>query len=50
MATTHTFDEQVAIAERQLRRFADGPLLHTIAGVACPSTSGETFENRSPVD
>ena len=50
MATTHTFDEHVAIAERQLRRFADGPLLHTIAGVACPSTSGETFENRSPVD
>jgi 5-carboxymethyl-2-hydroxymuconic-semialdehyde dehydrogenase len=50
MATTGTLDENVATARSQLRRFADAPLHHLIAGEPAPSVSGETFENHSPVD
>ena len=50
MAATGTFDDHVATAREQLRRFSDAPLEHLIGGVATPSVSGDTFENHSPVD
>ncbi|MEM9035520.1 MAG: 5-carboxymethyl-2-hydroxymuconate semialdehyde dehydrogenase [Actinomycetota bacterium] len=48
--STHTFEENVAAADRAFARFADEPLPHLIAGEAVPSASGETFENTSPID
>jgi 5-carboxymethyl-2-hydroxymuconic-semialdehyde dehydrogenase len=50
MPAARTYQEHVANAERQLRRFADEPLLHTIAGSPCPSATGDTFDNRTPID
>ena len=50
MATTRTFEENCATASAQLRRFADGPLLHLIDGEPTPSASGDTFDNHSPID
>ena len=50
MAVTGTLDENLAIAGEQLRRFADDPLHHLIAGENVASVSGETFDNHSPVD
>jgi 5-carboxymethyl-2-hydroxymuconic-semialdehyde dehydrogenase len=50
MAATGTLEENLATAHAELRRFAAEPLSHLIDGAATPSISGETFENRSPVD
>ncbi len=50
MASTHTFDENTAVASTQLARFADAPLPHLIDGKPVPSASGETFANTSPID
>ncbi len=50
MATAGTLDENLAIAREQLRRFADGPLDHLIAGELVAAVSGDTFDNHSPVD
>ena len=50
MAATKTYDEYTELAKRQLRRFADAPLLHFIGGAPVASASGELFDNRSPVD
>ena len=50
MASTHTYDENVAAAQSSLQRFADAPLLHLINGEHVASASGETFANQSPID
>ena len=50
MAADRTDDEYRAIARRNLRRFADRPLLHFVDGAPVASVTGQTFENRSPVD
>ena len=50
MASTHTYDENVAAAQASLQRFADAPLLHLINGEHVASASGETFANQSPID
>jgi len=48
--STHTFEENQAAATDHLRRFAEQPLLHLIAGHHVASASGETFANQSPID
>jgi len=48
--STHTFEENQAAATDHLRRFAEQPLLHLIAGDHVASVSGETFANQSPID
>ena len=50
MAADRPFEEYEAIADASLRRFADAPLGHVIAGARVGSESGATFENTSPVD
>jgi len=50
MASTHTYEENIAAAVKHLARFADGTLGHFINGEMVPSGSGAIFENRSPVD
>ncbi len=50
MASVGGFDEHLATAQEQLRRFADAPLGHFINGELAPGIGGETFENHSPVD
>lgn len=47
---TYTFEENRAAATAALARFAGEPLGHLIGGEARQSASGETFENRSPID
>ena len=48
--STHTVEENQAAATDHLRRFAEQPLLHLIAGHHVASASGETFANQSPID
>ena len=48
--SSHTFDENRDAAQRSLARFAADPLPHLIGGACVPSTSGETFDNHSPID
>ena len=48
--SAHTYDENVEAAGEYLARFADEPLPHLIGGRPALSISGETFENRSPID
>ncbi len=50
MATTKSMDELMEIGAAGLRRFADEPLLHLIAGRPTTGASGATFDNHSPVD
>jgi 5-carboxymethyl-2-hydroxymuconic-semialdehyde dehydrogenase len=50
MASTGTLDDNIALAHRELQRFADAPLLHMIGGELTPSASGATFDNHTPVD
>ena len=50
MATTASFEENLAAARRHLTRFAAKPTLHLIDGEPSASTSGETFANTSPID
>lgn len=50
MAADKTFEEYAALAERELARFSNSPLLHFINGEQIASESGATFENNSPVD
>ena len=50
MAADRTFDEYQTIAQRNLGRFADTPLLHFVDGAPVASVSGDTFDNYSPVD
>jgi len=50
MATDKTFDEYRAIADDALSRVTESALTHFIGGERVESTSGETFENHSPVD
>jgi len=47
---THTYQENVADAERSLRRFAEAPVLHLIDGAPRASTDGATFSTASPTD
>ncbi|MDH3299966.1 MAG: 5-carboxymethyl-2-hydroxymuconate semialdehyde dehydrogenase [Acidimicrobiia bacterium] len=48
--TRHTFEENQAAAAKYLARFADRTLPHLIDGEPAAAASGETFENRSPID
>jgi len=48
--SSHTFDENRDAAHRSLARFAADPLPHLIGGASVASTSGETFDNHSPID
>ncbi len=50
MASAHTFDENLAAATEHLARFASEPVLHLINGERVASTSGETFDDHSPID
>ncbi len=50
MASTRTYDENLAAAGDHLARFAAAPTLHLIGGQPTPSVSGETFANSSPID
>ncbi|MDJ0767361.1 MAG: 5-carboxymethyl-2-hydroxymuconate semialdehyde dehydrogenase [Ilumatobacter sp.] len=50
VAAGYTYDDNLAVADEHLARFAAEPLPHLIAGEAVPSPSGETFENTSPID
>lgn len=50
MAADKTFDEYAAIARDELARFSSAPLLHFVDGAHVASTSGDTFDNHSPVD
>ena len=50
MEAPHSYEENVAAADRHLRRFANATLNHLIGGEATPSESGATFENSSPID
>ena len=47
---TATHEENVAAAKEHLARFQGEPLLHLIGGKAIASSSGDTFDNISPVD
>jgi len=46
----HSFDDNLAAAQRHLACFAESPTLHMIDGSPTPSASGATFANTSPVD
>ena len=50
MASSATFEENLAAAGRHLARFAAEPTLHFIDGSETASASGETFANASPID
>ena len=50
MAADKSFDDYTAIAEREIARFGNAPLLHFIGGEPMASVSGATFDNHSPVD
>ena len=50
MAATKSYDENRSAASVHLARFVDEPLPHLIAGDPVASTSGETFDNTSPID
>ncbi|MDE0664263.1 MAG: 5-carboxymethyl-2-hydroxymuconate semialdehyde dehydrogenase [Acidimicrobiaceae bacterium] len=50
MASTASFEENLADAGRHLARFEAAPTLHLIGGKAAASDSGETFANASPID
>lgn len=50
MASKHTYQENLAVAEQHLARFASAPLLNLINGELTPSASGKTFANNSPID
>ena len=45
-----TFEENLALAQSAMARYADAPLPHLIGGQRVPSRSGETFTNHSPID
>jgi len=49
-ASTHSFDDNLAAAERLLNRYKDDPLAHTIGTEHVMSASGDTFTNTSPID
>jgi 5-carboxymethyl-2-hydroxymuconic-semialdehyde dehydrogenase len=50
MTADKTHEHYNAVAEAQLTRFRDEPLLHFIDGRPSPSADGATFENHSPTD
>jgi 5-carboxymethyl-2-hydroxymuconic-semialdehyde dehydrogenase len=50
MASTSTYDENLAAAAEHMARFAASPTLHLIGGQPTPSVSGATFANSSPID
>jgi 5-carboxymethyl-2-hydroxymuconic-semialdehyde dehydrogenase len=50
MAADKTFDDYSAIADEEMRRFRDAPLLHFIGGEPVASADGAEFDNRSPID
>jgi 5-carboxymethyl-2-hydroxymuconic-semialdehyde dehydrogenase len=50
MSTDRSFQQYQEIADQQLTRFRDQPLLHLIDGRAIASADGTTFENHSPTD
>ncbi|MEM7340248.1 MAG: 5-carboxymethyl-2-hydroxymuconate semialdehyde dehydrogenase [Actinomycetota bacterium] len=50
MASSTTYEENLAAADEHLARFTSTPMYHLIAGDAVPSGSGETFANVSPID
>ena len=45
-----TYEENLALAQSAMGRYADAPLPHLIAGRRVLSRSGETFTNHSPID
>jgi 5-carboxymethyl-2-hydroxymuconic-semialdehyde dehydrogenase len=45
-----TYEENLALAQSAIGRYADAPLPHLIAGRRVLSRSGETFTNQSPID
>jgi len=49
-APNRSLDDNLATAVAQLDRFSREPLQHLIGGRPTPSASGDTFENRSPID
>src|SRR4051812_21520112 len=50
MASTHTFDDNLAASQRLMPRFRSAPTAHLIAGEPVASTTGETFVNATPID
>ena len=47
---TEALNRNLATADRYLERFRSAPLRHRIGGRELESASGESFDNRSPVD
>ena len=45
-----TYEENLALAQSAMGRYADAPLPHLIAGRRVLSRSGETFTTHSPID
>ena len=45
-----TYEENLALGQSAMGRYADAPLPHLIAGRRVLSRSGETFTNHSPID
>ncbi len=45
-----SYEENLALAQSAMGRYADAPLPHLIAGQRVLSRSGETFTNHSPID
>ena len=50
MAGAHTFEDNLAAAQRLLPRFRSAPTTHLVAGELVPSRSGATFVNSTPID
>lgn len=47
---TTELNENLATLEKTLARFKDQPLPHFINGKLCQSSSGDTFDNATPID